>query len=379
MLFANRWRLIVGFLFPLLGLFACSPGSGPAHEAPPHPVLASPFQGEFRVSSVSDHEYPFQFKDNNGYLLSWWGEKLPGVDGHQGYDFPMPEGTPLLAVYDGEVVFAGWENPFYCPPLDKTVSGLGVVLRHRLPNGEVFLSIYAHMSEVQVKVGDQVSTGQVLGLSGNTGCSTGPHLHFEMRRAKGTEWPVFDPYGWSGEGEDPWSKHPSGVSSVWLWAEGKAPPLFSEVSLPPNPKSTDRAPVAITRVRYMGVSDATNPNNEFVEITVDPRFASAPVSLEGFLLKNRLGEAFAFPDISLEPGASIRVYSGQGSPTGETLFWGRTQPAWDNWGDCAQLVYPSGARYLLGYRSGCASVQGLGVLLREEPGVLQDAHNLPLP
>jgi hypothetical protein len=81
MLFANRWRLIVGFLFPLLGLFACSPGSGPAHEAPPHPVLASPFQGEFRVSNVSDHEYPFQFKDNNGYLLSWWGEKkIPGAN-----------------------------------------------------------------------------------------------------------------------------------------------------------------------------------------------------------------------------------------------------------------------------------------------------------
>ncbi|QMV32304.1 M23 family metallopeptidase [Thermus thermophilus] len=166
-------------------------------------MLASPFQGEFRVTNVSDHEYPFQFQDNNGYLFSWWGEKLPGVDGHQGYDFPMPEGTPLLAAYDGEVTFAGWENPFYCPPLDKTVSGLGVVLRHRLPNGEVFLSIYAHMSEVHVKTGNLVRTGQVLGLSGNTGCSTGPHLHFEMRRLRGTAWPVFDPYGWEGEGEDP--------------------------------------------------------------------------------------------------------------------------------------------------------------------------------
>ncbi|BBL83271.1 hypothetical protein TthAA37_21560 (plasmid) [Thermus thermophilus] len=367
------------WLFLTLGLVGCSPGSSPVGKVNPSPVLASPFQGEFRVTNVSDHEYPFQFQDNNGYLLSWWGEKLPGVDGHQGYDFPMPEGTPLLAVYDGEVTFAGWENPFYCPPLDKTVSGLGVVLRHRLPNGEVLLSIYAHMSEVHVRTGDQVRTGQVLGLSGNTGCSTGPHLHFEMRRLRGTSWPVFDPYGWEGEGEDPWSKHPSGVSSVWLWAEGKAPPLFAEVNLPPNPQPTDRALVAITRVRYMGVNDALNPNNEFVEITVDPRFASGPVSLEGFLLRNKLGETFAFPNLTLEPGASLRVYTGQGNPTREALFWNRTQPAWDNWGDCAQLVYPSGGRYRVGYRSGCAVTQGFKVLAEEKKDALLDAHRLPLP
>lgn len=367
------------WLFLTLGLVGCSPGSSPVGKVDPPPVLASPFQGEFRVTNVSDHEYPFQFQDNNGYLFSWWGEKLPGVDGHQGYDFPMPEGTPLLAAYDGEVTFAGWENPFYCPPLDKTVSGLGVVLRHRLPNGEVFLSIYAHMSEVHVKTGDLVRTGQVLGLSGNTGCSTGPHLHFEMRRLRGTAWPVFDPYGWEGEGEDPWSKHPSGVSSVWLWAEGKAPSLFSEVNLPPNPQPTDRAPVAITRVRYMGVNDALNPNNEFVEITVDPRFASAPVALRGFLLQNKLGETFAFPDLTLEPGASLRVYTGQGNPTREALFWNRTQPAWDNWGDCVQLVYPSGGRYRVGYRSGCAVTQGFKVLVEEKEDALLDAHRLPLP
>ncbi|WP_051130704.1 lamin tail domain-containing protein [Thermus islandicus] len=151
------------------------------------------------------------------------------------------------------------------------------------------------------------------------------------------------------------------------------------MSLPPNPQPTDRAPVAITRVRYMGANDAKNPNNEFVDITADPRFATAPVSLKGFLLKNKVGEAFAFPDIALEPGSSIRVYTGPGNPSAEALFWGRTRPAWDNWGDCAQLVYPSGARYLLGYRSGCASAQGLGIRASEEASVLRDAHNLPLP
>ena len=166
---------------------------------------------------------------------------------------------------------------------------------------------------------------------------------------------------------------------MWLWAEGKAPSLFSEVNLPPNPQPTDRAPVAITRVRYMGVNDALNPNNEFVEITVDPRFASAPVALRGFLLQNKLGETFAFPDLTLEPGASLRVYTGQGNPTREALFWNRPQPAWDNWGDCVQLVYPSGGRYRVGYRSGCAVTQGFKVLVEEKEDALLDAHRLPPP
>ena len=75
----------------------------------------------------------------------------------------------------------------------------------------------------------------------------------------------------------------------------------------------------------MGVNDALNPNNEFVEITVDPRFASAPVALRGFLLQNKLGETFAFPDLTLEPGASLRVYTGQGNRHGTT---GATVSSW---------------------------------------------------
>ena len=59
------------WLFLTLGLVGCSPGSSPVGKVDPPPVLASPFQGEFRVTNVSDHEYPFQFQDNNGYLFSW--------------------------------------------------------------------------------------------------------------------------------------------------------------------------------------------------------------------------------------------------------------------------------------------------------------------
>lgn len=368
-------RTLLGPALAVL-LASCQSPQNPVSPEPPPRLLVAPFSGEFRVTNVSDHEYPFQFQDNNGYLLSWWGERLPGVDGHQGYDFPMPEGTAIRAVYGGEVAFAGEENPFYCPPLDRTVAGLGVVIRHTLPNGEVYLSIYAHLSQVLVQTGERVAPGQLLGFSGNTGCSTGPHLHFEMRKVLGSRAIVFDPYGWDGSGEDPWARHPEGTPSAPLWAEGEAPVLFAEVRLPPNPKPTDRAPVAITAVRYMGVRDEENPNNEFVEITVDPRFADAPVELAGFLIRNKQGETFAFPALTLAPGETLRVYSGNGVPEAGVLFWGRATPVWDNWGDCVQLVYPHGGRYLLGYRSGCAEVQGLGLRLGE--GALRDAHNLPL-
>lgn len=362
----------------LPALVACQNAPHPSDSALPSVrVLVSPFTGAFRVSNVSDHEYPFQFKDNNGFLLSWWGEELPGVDGHQGYDFPMPEGTPVRAVYDGEVTFAGQEQPFFCPPLGQTVSGLGVVIRHRLPDGEAYLSIYAHFSEVRVREGEQVTAGQEIGLSGNTGCSTGPHLHFEMRKNKSGTWAVFDPYGWEGEGPDPWSRHPAGVASAFIWRDGEAPPLFSEVELPPNPRETDRAPLAITRVRYMGVRDSANPNNEFVEITADPRYASAPLSLGGFSLRNKVGESFSFPSLYLNPGETLRVYSGSGTGGERVLYWGRSAPAWDNWGDCVQLVYPSGGRYLVGYRSGCYQTQMQALSAIEESQ--GDKHNLPLP
>ena len=129
----------------------------------------------------------------------------------------------------------------------------------------------------------------------------------------------------------------------------------------------------------MGVNDALNPNNEFVEITVDPRFASAPVALRGFLLQNKLGETFAFPDLTLEPGASLRVYTGQGSPARGAAWRILAPPGWDGWGECAQLVHPSGGRYRVGYRSGCAVTQGFKVLVEEKEDALLAAHRLPPP
>ncbi|MBG0850967.1 peptidoglycan DD-metalloendopeptidase family protein [Streptomyces spinoverrucosus] len=86
---------------------------------------------------------------------------------HTGVDFAAPSGTPLKAVGAGTVVSAGWAGAY----------GNQVVIK--LADG--YYAQYAHLSSLSVSSGQTVSAGQQIGLSGSTGNSTGPHLHFEIR------------------------------------------------------------------------------------------------------------------------------------------------------------------------------------------------------
>lgn len=88
--------------------------------------------------------------------------------GHIALDFGAPVGTPVHATMDGKVVYAGWNDQGY---------GNLVIVE----NG-AFRTYYAHLSKVPVKVGKTISAGGVIGRSGNTGNSTGPHLHYEVRK-----------------------------------------------------------------------------------------------------------------------------------------------------------------------------------------------------
>jgi murein DD-endopeptidase MepM/ murein hydrolase activator NlpD len=325
------------------------------------PLLRKPFDGEFALGNFFDHDLPFEFKDTNGYQLTFWGEQTAGIDGHDGYDWPMPEGTPLYAAADGQVVNASTTpvTPASCPIVTDPAPLNYVEIRHTAPDGRHFSSEYLHLSRIDVHRGDMVTAGQQIGLSGNTGCSTAPHLHFSVRRWEGTNsgrHVRIDPYGWSGPGPDPWAADPNGAASAWLWQDGQAPLLFRERRLDPNPNPTDNAPVAITRLRWMGYADSQNPNNEFAELTLDPRFApSGSFDLTGFTLSNNAGESFTFPDgFVIHQDAPVRVYARSGTNTDTELYWGRSAPAWDPMGDCAHLVRPNGrTMYRLGVLTSC--------------------------
>ncbi|WP_406838274.1 M23 family metallopeptidase [Streptomyces sp. AHU1] len=91
---------------------------------------------------------------------------------HSGQDFAVPTGTNVMAAHGGTVVKAGPNGAG-----DGPAYGNAVVIKHA--NGKY--SQYAHLSRVDVHVGQVVSTGQHIALSGNTGNSSGPHLHFEIR------------------------------------------------------------------------------------------------------------------------------------------------------------------------------------------------------
>lgn len=87
---------------------------------------------------------------------------------HTGVDFAVPQGTDVLAVADGKIAPANWGKAYGTQVVQKI-------------EGQDTWVIYAHLSKSLVKAGDEVKKGQHIGESGNTGNSSGPHLHFEAR------------------------------------------------------------------------------------------------------------------------------------------------------------------------------------------------------
>ena len=85
---------------------------------------------------------------------------------HTGVDFAVSIGTPVLAVADGTIVNANWGKAYGNQVIQKVAGGY---------------VIYAHLDKVRIKPGMVVKKGQIVGESGNSGNSTGPHLHLELR------------------------------------------------------------------------------------------------------------------------------------------------------------------------------------------------------
>jgi murein DD-endopeptidase MepM/ murein hydrolase activator NlpD len=107
-------------------------------------------------------QWPTQRRD-----ISGWSFHDPGDPQHPGLDVAAEMQDPVLAVAGGEVVFAGWGKEY----------GYLVVVKHA---GD-WLSLYSHLDQVPVQLGQSVRQGELVGRAGSTGMATGPHLHFELR------------------------------------------------------------------------------------------------------------------------------------------------------------------------------------------------------
>ena len=101
-----------------------------------------------------------QYFGHSEYQL-WCGCWRP----HTGIDLAAPYGTPIMAADTGQVIWVGWDW-----------SGLGWAVK--INHGNYIATIYGHMDHYIVRVGQNVTKGQVIGYEGSTGASTGPHVHF---------------------------------------------------------------------------------------------------------------------------------------------------------------------------------------------------------
>ncbi len=175
----TRRRLLWHFLgIFLLAVMLFPSGAHPQQVKAAGIALRPPFDGTYRLTTFFDHHYPDYGDDNE--ITIYTGESVGDCnphcyEGHNGYDWGIPEGTPVLAAADGVVIAAGCVS-------DNDPYGRKVIVGH----AGGYYTLAAHLSQVNVVPGQSVRAGDMLGRSGDTGrgrqCPSdyGPHLHFRV-------------------------------------------------------------------------------------------------------------------------------------------------------------------------------------------------------
>ena len=230
------------------------------------PFLYPPYPGTASQESIFDHSTPNYTFDNKVVAFTgaeankdcpspappgtpppqagvcnaggggYWSYSLGDwvyYDGHDGIDFGISY-RPVYAAADADqIVYAGWWDP------QNHKINLGIYVRLHHSNG--YNTYYGHMSAVSVQACGApgctfVPHGEMLGISGTTGNSSGPHLHLTVRNPAGKS---VDPYGWKGSGVDPWVNNQP--ESLWVaypalvYSGMKIYPSGNQLAYPPAP------------------------------------------------------------------------------------------------------------------------------------------------
>jgi len=165
-------------------------------------VFRDPLYPVPRAISPFDHFYfirPYQ-PDNDFWLAKEYRygvNKIVSENTHTGIDIELLMNTPVLASGSGTIVWAGWGLLSKDPRYKGDAFGLAVSIEHDFGyQGQPLYTIYAHNNEVLVELGDHVEAGDVIALSGNTGFSNSPHVHFEVRIGENNVYKAYNPELW---------------------------------------------------------------------------------------------------------------------------------------------------------------------------------------
>lgn len=136
------------------------------------------FQGDYRATHDDDFIYALPYLAGSEYLMSQGYNGRFSHSGKNALDFTMPTGTKIVAARGGLVTQVKESSNKGC----KNRSCLGLANKITILHDDGTLADYAHLKKkgALVEVGDRVQKGDVIGLSGNTGFTSGPHLHFEV-------------------------------------------------------------------------------------------------------------------------------------------------------------------------------------------------------
>ncbi|MHB8510373.1 MAG: peptidoglycan DD-metalloendopeptidase family protein [Candidatus Dormibacteria bacterium] len=225
---------------------------------------------------------------SRGYAITPGGKDYLYYDGHNGFDLDLVY-EPLLAAAAGTVKNASDTGDGF---------GINVLIDH----GNGYSTRYGHMSSVAVSVGQLVTRGQQIGISGNTGNSTGPHLHFSLYI--NNPWTAIDPWGWEGAaGADPWAPD---QGDFWLTGDPQDPVPYA-----PAPPTAATAEGGVKVSWSPPAFDGGSPTTGYT-VTASPggTTAAAPAGATSLLVQGLTPDASYTFTVSASNGVGSGPASG---------------------------------------------------------------------